>query len=145
VESTAQPTVDSTNSQLIVSPSASLTDTNGNDIVFDAAHFTAYPNYYIAGNRQLGYTNASLASMQPVSLAYSDSQASSYGGYITGVNVDYVNSAGEVFSTQNYTPANFYNNANPYTVNGTTYYANAMINLNIPATTTKVKMILQTP
>jgi len=148
VESTAQPTVDSINTQLIVSPSSSLTDTNNNDIVFDAAHFanyTSYPNYYIAGYRQLGYTSASLASVQPVSLAYSDSQAPVYGSYISGVDVDYINSAGEVISTQNYTPANFYNNANPYQVNGTTYYTNAMINLNIPANTTKVKMMIATP
>lgn len=148
MEATAQATVDSTNPQLIVSPSASLLDSRGTAIVFDALHlanYAAYPNYYIAGGRQLGYDDASLSSRQPVALAYTDSQAPVYGAYISGVNVNYVNAAGEVFSTQNYTPSDFYNNANPYMVNGTTHYANAMISLTIPPTTTKVHMLLQTP
>ena len=148
LESTAQATVSSVDPLLIVSPSAAMIAANGAAISFDGAHlanYAAYPNYYIAGSRMLGYDDASLSSVQPVSLSYTDSQAPQYGSYISGVNVNYVNEAGEVFSTQNYTPADFYNNAGPYMVNGTTYYAHAMVNLNIPPTTSKLIMILQTP
>lgn len=147
-ESTALPVVNTTNPSVIATASASLMQTNNTPVTLDAAtmaNVAANPNYYVAGTHQLGYDSASLSSVQPVSISYTDNQAPNYGGYITGVNVDYLDGNGNVFGTENYTPSDFYNGSNPYTVNGATYYANSMINLNIPANTAKVKMMLQTP